>query len=190
MSPSLSVSLLLSFSPHPEAGLGLDPTDPAPNPRLRPKVNSNKDSWILLQEWPGSHRIIRRRAGILQKRKQFEVLSVVSELTFEMWSAVAPSTPELTRGNCKSQFHEFTGELTNGSKCRTQLLVEESRVVCTASPHHPEAGSDSDSTPQTRLRSGQPQRFRSGGGPLRILRFPRVGRPFRKLRFLRVGRPW
>ena len=53
---------------------------------------------------------------------------------------VTDTTPELTRGNRTSQFHEFTGELTpkaiptfsnvvNGSNCRTQLLVEESRVV-------------------------------------------------------------
>ena len=48
-------------------------------------------------------------------------------------------TPELTPVNCKSQFREFTGELTlkvdpttshvvNGSNCRNQLRVEESRV--------------------------------------------------------------
>ena len=55
---------------------------------------------------------------------------------------VTGSTPELTQGNRKSQFHEFAGELTskvnpttshvvNGSNCQTQLLLEESRVVGT-----------------------------------------------------------
>ena len=49
------------------------------------------------------------------------------------------ATPELTRGNRKRQFHELIGELTsksiptsshvvNGSNCRTQQLVEKSRV--------------------------------------------------------------
>ena len=54
-------------------------------------------------------------------------------------SEVPLSTPELTRGNRKSQLHEFTGELpstlilttshvVHGSNCRTQLFVEESRA--------------------------------------------------------------
>ena len=47
------------------------------------------------------------------------------------------STPGLAQSNRKSQSHEFTGKLTsnsttsyvvNGSNCRTQQLVEESRV--------------------------------------------------------------
>ena len=49
----------------------------------------------------------------------------------------AHTTPELTRGNHKSQFHEFTEEstskvyshyLSRSQWLRTQLLVEESRV--------------------------------------------------------------